>query len=266
MSLAGGKALPRLGYSPWGVNIPPAIAIAWQDDPGLKLVALEQGADDVVAIPFAPKEFLARALVIVRHTYREAASLTPILRLGDIEIDTFHRRVRVNGVELRLTALEQRLLYLLASHVDRVLTRDEILDSIWGIDYIAESNVVDRHIHNLRTKLEAGRCCSHYIATVHGQGYCLTSTAARETRSSAPRTAPLAQRRRILLREPGLAIQESRWHVAPPRSLQRSTLAVPEHLRGRRSVLPRRPLSGSSPSSVRAADGYAMTKCHEDPS
>lgn len=210
MSLAEGKALTRLGYSPQGVNIPPAIAITWRDDPALKLAALEQGADDVVSIPFSPEEFLARTLVIVRRTYREAATLTPILRLGDLEIDTFHRRVRVNGVELRLTALEQSLLYLLASNAGRVLTRDEILDSIWGTDYVAESNVVDRHIHNLRAKLEMGRCRSHYIATVHGQGYRFASTAARDTRSLSPHTAPLARRRRGELRQPGLAVQESR--------------------------------------------------------
>lgn len=210
LSLAEGKALTRLGYSPRGHNVPPAIAIAARDDPTLKLAALEQGADDVLSIPFPPEEFLARALVIVRRTYREAVTLTPILRLGDLEIDTFHRRVRVNGVELRLTALEQSLLYLLASNAGQVLTRDEILDSIWGTDYIAESNVVDRHVHNLRVKLEMGHCRSHYIATVHGQGYCFTAAAVADTRSPSPRSAPLARRRRAELRQPGLAVQESR--------------------------------------------------------
>uniref|UniRef100_A0A831TFS6 Response regulator transcription factor n=1 Tax=Thermorudis peleae TaxID=1382356 RepID=A0A831TFS6_9BACT len=208
-SLAGGKALARLGYSLQSVNIPPAMAVTWRDDPSLKLAALEQGADDVISVPFSPEEFLARALVIVRRTYREAATLTPILRIGDLEIDTFHRRVRVNGVELRLTALEQSLLYLLASNAGRVLTRDEILDTIWGADYVAESNVVDRHVHNLRAKLELGRCRSHYIATAHGRGYCFTPAAMGATRPSSPPTAPLARRRRGEIRQPGLAVQES---------------------------------------------------------
>lgn len=208
MCFAEGKVLVRLGYSSMGVNVPPAIAIAPRDDPALKVAALEDGADDVVVFPFHPEEFLARVMVIVRRTYREAAVLTPILRVGDIEIDTFRRQVCVNGAKLRLTALEQRLLYLLASHAGQILTRDEILDSIWGADYIAESNVVDRHIHNLRVKLKIGGCRSHAIVTVHGRGYRLAAAGVTDMHSSS-RTQARIRRDQGFIGEPGFAVQES---------------------------------------------------------
>jgi DNA-binding response OmpR family regulator len=101
-----------------------------------------------------------------------------VLRLGDLEIDILHRRVRAGDRELHLTSMEQRLLYLLAANAGRLLTRDEILDSLWGADYVASSNIVDRHIRNLRIKLQNHSCQRRYIATVPGRGYRFTSTAA----------------------------------------------------------------------------------------
>ena len=79
--------------------------------------------------------------------------------------------------ELHLTSLEQSLLYLLAANAGRLLTRDEILDYLWGIDYVAESNVVDRHIRNLRIKLQNHSRRPRYIATVPGRGYRFIPTA-----------------------------------------------------------------------------------------
>lgn len=107
----------------------------------------------------------------MRRTYRDAAVFSPLLRLGDLEIDILNRRVRAGDTELHLTSLEQSLLYLLAANVGRVLTRDEILDYLWGADYVAESNVVDRHIRNLRIKLQNHAKQPRYIVTVPGQGY-----------------------------------------------------------------------------------------------
>lgn len=107
----------------------------------------------------------------MRRTYRDAAVFTPLLRVGDLEIDILNRRVRVGDAELHLTSLEQSLLYLLAANAGRLLTRDEILDYLWGADYVAESNVVDRHIRNLRVKLQNHSRRPQYIATVPGRGY-----------------------------------------------------------------------------------------------
>jgi two-component system alkaline phosphatase synthesis response regulator PhoP len=102
---------------------------------------------------------------------REVAVFTPVIRVGELEIDILHRRVRVDGHDLRLTPLELSLLYLLAANAERVVTRDEILDHVWGGDYAADSNVVDRHIRDLRAKLQDDWRRPRYIATVPGKGY-----------------------------------------------------------------------------------------------
>jgi DNA-binding response OmpR family regulator len=96
---------------------------------------------------------------------------TPVIRFGELEIDVLPRRVRVDGQDLHLTPLELSLLYLLAANPGRVLTRDEILDHLWGGDYAAASNVVDRQIRTLRAKLQDDWRRPRYIATVSGKGY-----------------------------------------------------------------------------------------------
>ena len=96
---------------------------------------------------------------------------TPVIRFGELEIDMLHRRVRVDGQDLHLTPLELSMLYLLAANARRVVTRDEILDHLWGDDYAAESNVVDRHVCNLRAKLQDDWRRPRFIATVPGKGY-----------------------------------------------------------------------------------------------
>src|ERR1041384_3931950 len=130
------------------------IALTRHADLRVRLTAFERGADDVLTIPFSPEELVARVSAVMRRTYRDAAVFTPLLRRGDLEIDIRNRRVRAGGAELHLTSIEHSLLYLLAANAGRVLTRDEILDDLWGADYEANSNVVDRHIRNLRVKLQ----------------------------------------------------------------------------------------------------------------
>jgi two-component system KDP operon response regulator KdpE len=108
----------------------------------------------------------------------EAAMFTPVIRFGELEINMLHRRVRVDGRDLHLTPLELSLLYLLATNAGRVLTRDEILDLLWGDDYVAGSNVVDRQVRQLRAKLQDDWRRPRYIATVPGKGYRFVLTAA----------------------------------------------------------------------------------------
>jgi two-component system KDP operon response regulator KdpE len=165
----------------------PVIALTRRGDLKAKLAAFERGVDDILTVPFSPEEFVARALALMRRTYRDAAVFTPVLRLGDLEIDILHRRVRAGDTELHLTSLEQNLLYLLAANDGRLLTRDEILDHLWGADYVAESNVVDRHIRNLRVKLQNHSHRSRYIATVPGRGYRFVPTSPGPTFSGSPR-------------------------------------------------------------------------------
>jgi len=94
-----------------------------------------------------------------------------VLRLGEIEIDILHRQVRAGTSELHLSGLEQSLLHLLAANTGQLVTRDQILDALWGTDYVAESNVVDRHVRNLRAKLQDDWRKPRFIETVPGKGY-----------------------------------------------------------------------------------------------
>lgn len=171
MDFAGSAILERLGDTTREAGGLPIIALTRRGDLKAKLMAFERGVDDILTVPFSPEEFVARVLAIMRRTYREAAVFAPVLRLGDLEIDILNRHVRVHDTELHLTTLEQSLLYLLAANAGRLLTRDEILNYLWGADYVAESNVVDRHVRNLRLKLQNHSRRPKYIATVPGRGY-----------------------------------------------------------------------------------------------
>jgi len=171
MDVAGSRLLERLSDPTREAGRLPVIALTRRGDLKAKLAAFDQGVDDILTVPFSPEEFVARVLAIMRRSYRDAIVFTPVLRLGDLEIDILNRRVRAGDTELHLTALEQSLLYLLAANAGRLLTRDEILDHLWGADYVAESNIVDRHIRNLRVKLQNHSRRPKYIATVPGRGY-----------------------------------------------------------------------------------------------
>jgi len=91
--------------------------------------------------------------------------------VGARRLDILNREVRAGTSVIHLTGIEQSLLYLLASRAGRVVARDEILDAIWGTDFVAESNIVDRHIRTLRIKLQNDYRTPRFIATVPGAGY-----------------------------------------------------------------------------------------------
>lgn len=177
MDLAHGDILDQLGYTAPSTERLPAIALTRRGDLQTKLAAFDHGVDDILTVPFSPEEMVARMLVVMRRTYHELVTFTPVLRLGDLEIDILNRLVRIHGKALHLTSVEQSLLYLLAANAGQLLTRDEILDRLWGVDYVIESNVVDRHIRNLRIKLQNGWRAPRYIATIPGQGYRFVATA-----------------------------------------------------------------------------------------
>lgn len=183
MDTAGSEFLNRIAdASRTADGPPPVIALTRRGDLKAKLAAFERGVDDILTVPFSPEEFVARVVAIMRRSYRDALVFTPVLRIGDLEIDILNRRVRVGESELHLTALEQSLLYLLAANAGRLLTRDEILTYLWGVDYVAGSNIVDRHIRNLRVKLQNHSVYPRYIATVPGRGYRFVATAAEAAR------------------------------------------------------------------------------------
>jgi two-component system KDP operon response regulator KdpE len=149
----------------------PTIACSGRGDLKTTLAAFEHGADDILTIPFSPEEMVARVLALMRRTYGETIPFIPIITVAGLEIDLLNQRVQVGSSQPSLTTIEQSLLYLLASNPGQTLGREEILDALWGPDYVAESNVIDRHIRNLRAKLEDDWRHPKYIATVPGHGY-----------------------------------------------------------------------------------------------
>jgi DNA-binding response OmpR family regulator len=171
MDISGGQLMDKLGSAAPETHRIPVIGLTRRGDLQTTLAAFDWGVDDLLTVPFSPEELLARALAVMRRTYQTAIEFTPAIRLGELEIDILNRRVRAGDHDLHLTPLEQNLLYLLAANAGRLLTRDEILDSLWGGDYLADSNVVDRHVRNLRAKLQNNWRRPRYIATIPGRGY-----------------------------------------------------------------------------------------------
>jgi len=187
MDLGDGGLLAELGVARAGHGTTvPVLAVTRRGDLRTKLASFEQGVDDIMTVPFSPEELLARALAITRRTYGEAPALRPTIRIGEIEIDILNRAVRAGTSVLHLTGLEQSLLYLLAANAGRVVTRDEILDALWGADFVAESNVVDRHVRSLRAKLQNDWRRPRFIATVPGKGYRFLPASAEDAAPAAP--------------------------------------------------------------------------------
>jgi two-component system alkaline phosphatase synthesis response regulator PhoP len=164
--------LVRLGASnTLAKSVTPVLGLTRRGDLKTKLRAFDLGVDDILAVPFSPEELLARAIVITRRASGNDRPIVPTITIGEIELDIVNRIVRTGTSEIHLTSIEQSLLYLLASRNGRVVTRDEILDAIWGTDFVAESNIVDRHVRTLRIKLQNDYRHPRFIATVPGQGY-----------------------------------------------------------------------------------------------
>ncbi|HEV2010287.1 MAG TPA: response regulator transcription factor [Candidatus Limnocylindria bacterium] len=147
------------------------IALTRRSDLRGKLAAFERGADDYVGIPFVPDDLVARVRAVLRRTHGNAGELVPRLRIGDLEFDVLNRKVLAGEHELHLTSLEQALLYFLAANAGSVLTREQILDALWGTDFVSESKVVDWHVRALRAKLQDDWHKPRYIETVPGTGY-----------------------------------------------------------------------------------------------
>ncbi len=164
--------LQRLGASNnLAKSLTPVLGLTRRGDLKTKLRAFDLGVDDILTMPFSPEELLARSIVITRRASGTDRPIVPTITLGEIEIDIVNRVVQAGNSVIHLTSIEQSLLYLLASRNGRVVSRDEILDAIWGTDFVAESNIVDRHVRTLRIKLQDDYRQPRFIATVAGQGY-----------------------------------------------------------------------------------------------
>ncbi|GAC1400774.1 MAG: response regulator transcription factor ParR [Chloroflexota bacterium] len=177
LDIARGTVLDQLGRTSVGAARIPVVALTRRGDLQTKLTAFDWGVDDILVVPFSPEELLARVLAVLRRSNGIAVPIRTTLTLGELEIDLLNHRVRAGASDLTLTPLEMNLLYLLAANAGQLLTRDEILDALWGVDFMADSNVVDRHIRNLRIKLQNSWRRPRYIATVPGKGYLFVTTA-----------------------------------------------------------------------------------------
>jgi two-component system response regulator MprA len=140
-----------------------------RDEAADKVTGLDCGADDYVIKPFNPDELTARVRALLRRVQPRQVE---ILRFQDVEMVPSAREARRNGNLLELTAREYELLELFLRHPRQVLTREQILQDVWGFDYLGDSNLVDVRIKYLRDKLEVGGG-SRLIQTVRGAGYAL---------------------------------------------------------------------------------------------
>ncbi len=135
-----------------------------------RVVGLELGADDYLTKPFSPRELVARAKAILRRGRNQNGN-DPVLSFHQLRIDPEARRVWKNESEIELTPIEYDLLYTLARHQKRVLSRQQLIEYVWGYDYFGDDRVIDVHIRRLRIKIEDNPQEPIYIATVRGAGY-----------------------------------------------------------------------------------------------
>lgn len=133
-----------------------------------KVLLLEIGADDYVVKPFGARELLARIRAVLRRTAQDARK---VAQFGAVEVDFERRVVTRNGEPLKLTPAEYNLLTYFLQNPDRPLTRDMILNSVWGYESFPNTRTVDAHVVKLRQKLEADPNSPRYFITVHGVGY-----------------------------------------------------------------------------------------------
>lgn len=132
-----------------------------------KVSGLEGGADDYVTKPFSPRELVARIQAVLR---RSRSSNGENIKAGIIELDPIGHRVALGGIDVRLGPTEYRLLKFLMTHADRVYSRAQLLDRVWGANVYVEERTVDVHVRRLRKAL-SDRDVDQYIQTVRGAGY-----------------------------------------------------------------------------------------------
>ncbi len=135
-----------------------------------RLAGFELGADDYVVKPFSPRELVARVRAVLKRAANPEAGARPI-RHGELEIDPGARRVWRGGQEIELAPQEYRLLEFLASHPNRVYSRDALLQHAWDPDVVVDPRTVDVHVRRLRARLEPDPTRPRWIETVRGAGY-----------------------------------------------------------------------------------------------
>lgn len=158
-------------------SIVPIIIITAQTDTHDMVAGLEAGADDYVTKPVVPKELAARIRALLRRVHLlEATAASRPARFGDVELRREQGIVLKAGEELSLTKTEFRLLCEFADHAGAVLSRDQLLERVWGYEYLGDSRLVDAHVRRLRLKVEDQPDDPKLIITVRGIGYRLLAS------------------------------------------------------------------------------------------
>jgi len=150
----------------------PVCVLSARDTVDDRIAGLEAGADDYLVKPFALDELIARLRALLRRRTVPPSSSDSVVTVGPVRIDTARRQVTVGGREVELTKREYELLLTLAQHATVVLSRQRLLELVWGYDFAVDTNVVDVFVGYLRRKLEAGGT-ARVLHTVRGVGFVL---------------------------------------------------------------------------------------------
>jgi two-component system response regulator RegX3 len=149
----------------------PIIILTARDSEVDKVVGLELGADDYVTKPFSHRELVARIRAVMRRGAEAEELLTATLEVGPVRMDVERHTVAVDGHNVSLPLKEFDLLELLLRNAGRVLTRGQLIDRVWGADYVRDPKTLDVHIKRLRSKIEPDPANPKYLLTVRGLGY-----------------------------------------------------------------------------------------------
>jgi two-component system, OmpR family, response regulator RegX3 len=148
----------------------PVIMLTARDTEVDKVVGLELGADDYVTKPFSHRELVARMRAVLRRG-QDTELLPDLLEAAGVRMDVARHEVSVNGERIKLALKEFELLEMLLRNAGRVMTRGQLIDRIWGSDYVGDTKTLDVHIKRLRTKIEPDPANPQYLITVRGLGY-----------------------------------------------------------------------------------------------
>ena len=149
----------------------PIIMLTAKDSEIDKVVGLEIGADDYVTKPYSTRELLARMKAVLRRNLEPSAPVSGLLSAGGVQMDVERHIVTVNGNKVSMPLKEFELLELLLENVNRVLTRGQIIDRVWGSNYYGDTKTLDVHIKRIRSKIEDDPARPVHLMTVRGLGY-----------------------------------------------------------------------------------------------
>ena len=152
----------------------PVIMVTAKDSELDTVVGLEVGADDYVTKPYGLRELIARIRAVLRRVANEGdepAVDEDVLEVGDVRLDASRRELTVRGELVPIPRKEFELLEALMSRAGRVVTRESLLDQVWGLDYVGDTKTLDVHVKRLRSKVEVDPSSPRYITTVRGVGY-----------------------------------------------------------------------------------------------